>query len=94
MVKFMAAKKGGCGSLKNVDMFGANVAFTFQGKSSYPTVIGAIVTILIFSLCAAFLMVRTLKLVNYDEPYLSTTTTEAEGIEIDLYDLQFYFALE
>ena len=94
MVKFIAAKKGGCSSLKNVDMFGANVEFTFQGKHRYPTVIGAIMTILIFSLCTAFLIVRTLKLVNYDDPYLSTTTTDAEGIEIDLYALQFYFAVE
>ena len=51
-------------------------------------------TTLVTILFTAFLVVRTQKLVNYDEPYLSVTTTEADGSQIDLYAMEYFFAVE
>ena len=46
------------------------------------------------ALFLAFMTIRTQKLVSFDEPYLSTMTEKAEGRIVDLFELDFFFAVE
>ena len=51
-------------------------------------------TTLVVTLLIAFTVVKTQKLVLYGEPNLSTTSMQADGGGIDLYKLDFMFAIE
>ena len=94
VVKYCILKNGNCNKFKEVDIFGANVEFTFKGRRNFTTVVGALITSIMYALFISFLVVRTMKLVSAEDPFLSTMTTEAEEGAVDLWELGFYFAVE
>ena len=94
VVKYCFLKSGSCSKFKDLDIFGANVEFTFKGKRNFTTIVGALITSLMFAVFLSFMTVRTLKLFSKDDPFLSTMTMDAEDKAINLWDLGFYFAIE
>ena len=55
-------------SFINLDMFGERVEFTFKNNTQFKTGIGASVSTLMCLFFTTFMMQRTLKLVNSDDP--------------------------
>lgn len=81
--------------LKNLDIFGETVKFTFRQKGSFQTWFGTFITCAVLTLFTAFAGVRTLKLFNAEDPFFSMMTMAEEKIDpIDLWALNFVFAVE
>ena len=92
--KYCLIKKGACSSFKKVDIFGANVEFTFKGQKNFTTVIGAVISAIMFALFISFFAVRTSKLVSHEDPFLSMMAKEPDEGAIDLWELDYFFAVE
>ena len=62
--KYCLLSSGGCSGFRKLDVFGANVKFTFQGQKSFTTFVGGFISALMFALFISFLVVRTSKLAS------------------------------
>lgn len=79
----------------NLDIFGEGVQFTFKKNTRFKTYIGASISTLMILFFIIFLSLRTIKLVNYDDPLLSMIAmSQAADIVIDLWQLDYMFAIE
>ena len=78
-------KENPCEFLKSIDMYGPTPTFTFKGRETFQTWVGTISTILAMLLFLSFSLVRTVKLISGDDPFLSMITLpDEEMTEIDL----------
>ena len=81
--------------VKNLDIFGQSVTFTFRKKPTFQTWGGACISCFVLTLFIAFCGVRTLKLYSASDPFFSMMTMAKEEVDpIDLAALDFMFAIE
>ena len=83
-----------CNSLKSVDIFGEQIEFTFNGDTRFKTWIGASISCFMCTFFIIFLALRTTKLVSNDDPFFSMTTMYSKDEVIDLWAMDFMFAIE
>ena len=94
MTRFHSQKRGCSRSLiQNFDIYGEGVAFTFQKNARFSTWIGMVFTLLTLSFMIAFTVNRTTKLVSQEDPFFSMLAMAAEDSEVDLWELNFMFAV-
>ena len=77
-----------------MDMFGERVQFTFRKESSFKTHIGAFVSCVMSVFFIIFFSLRSIKLVTKDDPFFSLTMMGADDVSIDIWELDFMFAIE
>ena len=77
-----------------IDIFGETVRFKFQGRDKYSTPVGAVISCLTLTGFLIFFLVRTAQLFSSENPNLTMISMAADGQSIDLYDLNFFFAIE
>ena len=82
-----------CGRIKNIDMFGENVKFTFRNQDSYTTYVGAFFSCVTFTFFSIFFVVCTNRLVSNTDPFFSMMTMGQPDVMIDLHKLNFFFAI-
>ena len=68
--------------------------FTFQSKTRFTTWIGSTISCVMISFFITFLVIRTIKLASGDDPFFSMTLLPSENEAIDLWKLDFMFAIE
>ena len=90
----LLSKRNLCNELKDLDMYGAGVEFNFQGKNRFTTVIGSIMTFITILLFISFAAIRTLEFALQGDPFINMTSLIAEEESIDLWDIDFVFAIE
>ena len=77
-----------------MDIFGERVEFTFRKKTKFKTWIGASISCIMCSFFFTFLVLRTVKLVTSDDPFFSLTTMGVTDQNMDIWKLDFMFAVE
>ena len=83
-----------CNRLKKIDFFGEQVVLTFQQDSRFRSWPGTFFSCAVLNLFLVFFIIRTIKIVSLDDPFLSMTHMGVEGTPIDLKKLQYFFAIE
>ena len=63
-------------------------------ETSYKTSIGASISCFVSTFFIIFLVLRTTKLILSDDPFFSLTTMGADDVSIDIWNLDFMFAIE
>ena len=74
------ARGGPCEFIKAMDMYGEGAKFTFRRKNFFNSWLGTLFTIIAFGLFLASSLMRTLKLITAEEPFLSTVTIQTENL--------------
>ena len=77
-----------------MDMFGEKVQFTFKKENSFKTHIGAFISCIMSIFFITFFLLRSIKLVTKDDPFFSLTMMGADDVSIDIWELDFMFAIE
>ena len=67
---------------------------TFQGSDQYTTNLGAAVSILCFVLLGTIAITRTIKLISGSDPIFAMAVKPQDDEAIDLWALNFMFAIE
>ena len=80
---------------KNLDIYGENVALTFEKKPVFQTYLGGFVSIFSMILILLFTTISATKLFGHLEPFFSSTT-KVKDVDnpIDLWKLGFMFAID
>ena len=75
-------------------MFGESVHLKFQGKDKFTTPVGAVISCLTLSMFFSFFIVRTMQLMNSDNPNLTMVAMASDEESINLHQHQFFFAIQ
>lgn len=76
------------------DMYGPSVTFSFKRQKKFPSGVGTVMTLLTIALMVAFIVNRTLKLLSKNDPFFSMLQMASEDKKIDLWALDYMFAVE
>ena len=87
------SRKTVCSRFEFVDLFGSSVNFGIRGKKKMTSQAGIVISLLAMILFASFFIVRTIKLLESDDPVIQHTVVNNEGEEIDLWKLGYFFAI-
>ena len=80
---------------KNLDMYGENVALTFEKKPVFQTYLGGFVSIFSIILMLIFTTISATRLFGHLDPFFSSTTKVKDlDSPIDLWKLGFMFAID
>ena len=80
--------------LETFDFFAKKIGLTFQGKVSYTTPIGGLISIICFTVATFLFLVKTVDLVSKADPELSMIESESKSARSDLYELGFMIAVQ
>lgn len=78
---------------KSQDVFGERVEFTFKGKRSYQTSVGAFVSVLLKIIIVCFITYEFYVIFTRKHPAMYTSTKIVEDAEMNPFDLGFEVAL-
>ena len=91
-----SSRKSGlnCKRLQDFDFLGQKVNLTFEREEVFTTGIGLAVSIFSIVIMSLFAYTRTVKLFNRDDPLFAMSIEPYDDTTIDLWALEFMFAVE
>ena len=80
--------------IDSVDLYGQRVSFDFNKKKKFNSAVGLFFTIVTMLFMVSYSVNRMLKLVSKEDPFFSMLTMPSEYQEVDLWELNYMFAIE